>query len=68
MADTGHGRGPIPFTPLPTRGVGTTERLSTHRADDNRFGDNEFERSLINRVSEPYRGNDKARGRRRRRS
>lgn len=68
MADTGHGRGSIPFTPTPARGVGTTERLSTHRADDNRFGDNEFERSLINRGIEPYRGNDKARGRRRRRS
>ncbi len=69
MANTGHGHGSIPFTPTPARGVGTTERLSTHRADDNRFGENDFERSVINRTSEPYRAsNDKHRGRRRRRS
>ena len=64
MADVGHGN--IPFTPTPARGVGTTERLSTHRADDNRFGDNDFERSVINRVTEGFRvPNNKHRGRKR---
>jgi len=63
MADVGKGH--IPFTPTPARGVGTTERLSTHRADDNRFGDNEFERSLVNRSSDFRVPNNKHRGRRR---
>ena len=44
------GRKGIPFTytPTPVRGVGTTERLSTHRADDERLGEG-FERSVVNR-------------------
>ena len=51
-------------TPTPVRGVGTTERLSTHRGDDNPdFGD--FDRDTLKRES-AYRGTVPVRRKRRR--
>lgn len=40
-----------PNTPTPVRGVGTTERYSSHCADDNGPADSrtQFERSVVNR-------------------
>lgn len=48
MANVGSGN--IPFTPTPARGTGTTERLSTHRADDERLGEG-FDRDVLKRES-----------------
>lgn len=47
MADVG--RGPIPHTPTAARGTGTTERLSTHRADDDRTDSEGFDRDVLKR-------------------
>lgn len=38
------------FTPTPVRGVGTTERLSSHRGDDERL-DDLFDRDTLKRES-----------------
>ena len=48
------GKGDVLHTPTGVRGVGPTERLSSHRADDGQFGTNEFERSTI--VRNEFRG------------
>lgn len=43
-------------TPTPVRGVGTTEKLASHRADDGPYEKgNEFERSIVSR-SNDFRG------------
>lgn len=48
--DSGRKGVPFTFTPTEVRGVGTTERLSSHRADDERLGEpGDFERDVLRR-------------------
>lgn len=62
--DNGRKGVPFTFTPTEVRATGNTERLSSHRADDERLGEpGDFERDVLRRGDYKRNINVRKRGR-----